>query len=258
MTQPNRPLLISIVQYMDELDAGRVTIFDIIEAARQLGAAGVELRREAWPKMAEELAAARSRLQDLDLIVTYATFATLFSAEAEAEAILYQDIDTAAALGASLFRVFQGPAPADHDAAGWAKGQAVIDYAANRQVTIALENYARSPGGRLAEITRTLDRLPALTTNIDFANYAGHGQDIFEAIAAVGRRASYAHLKDISESGDLTALGDGTLPVAEIMAALDALPQPMLYCFEFRGGGDPARRIKKSLDFLGQERKVAR
>lgn len=253
MAPPHRPVLISVAQYMDELETGAMTIFEVIEAAQRLGADGVELRREVWPRQEEEVEAARARIEALGLIVTYATFATLFNADKEGDKILRQDIETASKLGSPLFRVFQGPAPADEDKAGWAVGQAAVEYAASLGVTIALENYARTPGGTLAEIQRVLERIPspALATNIDIGNYAGHGQDILEAIEAVGERAVYAHLKDIgSPDRDLTYLGGGTLPMAEIITALDRLPQRILYCFEFRGGGDPEGRIKKSLAYL--------
>ena len=169
MTKPNRPLLISVAQYLDELEVGTVSIFDIIEIAHRLGADGVELRREVWPEQDQELEAARVRIEALGLIVTYATFSTLFNADPAGEEILRKDIDTASALGAPLFRVFQGPVPADDDETGWAVGQGVVDYAASQGVTIALENYARMPGGKLAEIKQVLDRIqsPALATNID-------------------------------------------------------------------------------------------
>ena len=251
MPQAKRPVLISVVQYLDALETGQVTIFDVIETARRLGGDGVELRREVWPNQDAELAAARARIDALGLQVTYATFSTLFNDTAAGAEQLYRDIDTAAALGAPLFRVFQGPAPAADDAPGWAAGQAVIDYANSKNVVIALENYARTPGNTLAEIQRVLDRLPGpgLATNIDIGNYYNNNQDNFEAIAAIGHRAMYAHLKDI-DGNDLTYLGGGLLPMAELIAALDNLPQNIIYCFEFRGGDDPESRITKSLEFL--------
>ena len=33
-------------------------------------------------------------------------------------------------------------------------------------------------------------------------------------------------------------------------SAVEALPQRLLYCFEFRGGGDPDGRITRSLEYL--------
>ena len=252
MTSSNRPILISVAQFMNELEAGTISIMGIIETAHRLGADGVELRREVWPKQHEELQMVRSRLEELGLSVTYATFSTLFNADADGKKALYQDIETASALGAPIFRVFQGPAPADDDEAGWAVGQEAVDFAASQGVTIALENYARTPGGTLAEIKQALDRIPNLATNIDFSNYAGHNEDIFVALETVSDRVVYTHLKDRSGTveGDLTYLGGGTLPMDEIMTALERLAQHVFYCFEFRGGGDPEGRIEKSLAYL--------
>ena len=100
---------------------------------------------------------------------------------------------------------------------------------------------------------------PSLATNIDIGNYAGHNQDILAAIKTVGDRAVYAHLKDIDPTAEerLTFLGGGTLPMDSIMAELDALPQQIIYCFEFRGGGDPEDRIKKSLAYVRNRRNGA-
>ena len=253
-----RPVLISVAHYLDELEAGTVTVFDIIEAADRLGADGVELRREPWAAWENELETARKEIEQRELLVTYATHITLFATNAGDEALLRRDIESAAALGSSFLRVFQGPAPAKDDEAGWQAAQAAVDYAASQGIVLALENYARTPGGRVAEIKRVLDHIPspALATNIDIANYTNHDEDVVAAIQTVGARAVYAHLKDKSPgSSDLTYLGGGTLPLSDILDALDRLPQRIIYCFEFRSGGEPEERIKKSLAYL-QARQV--
>jgi sugar phosphate isomerase/epimerase len=253
MAHSNRPVLVSVAQYMDELESGAMTVFDVIDAAHRLGADGVELRREVWANCEAEIQTARARIEELGLIVTFATHSTLFNANEAGHERMRQDIDLAAALGSPLFRVFQGPAPTDDDEAGWAVGQAAINHAAFLGVTIALENYAGMPGGKLAEIKRVLDRFPApaLETNIDIGNYTKHNQDVVEAINSLGARTIYAHLKDIGQpDGDLTYLGGGTLPMRDILDALDRLPQQIIYCFEFRGGGDPDGRIEKSIAYL--------
>ncbi|MEZ4633922.1 MAG: sugar phosphate isomerase/epimerase family protein [Caldilineaceae bacterium] len=198
MTRPQRPLLISVMQFEDDLKSGKRTVFDVIEAARRLGADGVELRRETWPAWEEELPAARQRIEDLGLQVTYATHATLFSDDAEGLQTLREDIDAAAALGSPIIRFFPGQLPeADDDASG-AVGRELVDYAEDHGVVIALENYARTPGGTLAEIQAVLDRLQtsALMTNIDIGNYWLHNQDTVDAVHAVGDRAVSAHIKD--------------------------------------------------------------
>lgn len=250
----NRPLLISVAQYEDELKDGTATIFDVIDAAHRLGADGVELRRETWANHAAELETARARIEELELLVTYATHATLFNESEDGYAQVRADLDAAKTLGSPQLRIFQGPLPASDDDAEWNKAQAIVDYAAERDVVVALENYVGEPGGTLAEIQSVLQRIdsPALGTNIDIGNYDAHGEDIPHAIRTVGGRAVSAHIKDKTATpGDPpTALGSGVLPLGEIMAELDALPQRVIYCFEFRGGGNPEGRIRQSLNFL--------
>jgi sugar phosphate isomerase/epimerase len=247
-----RPVLISIMQYEDELAAGRVAVADVIDVAARLGADGVEIRPQGWRDRERELPLARERLAAGGLLVTYATMTTLFSADPADGERLRRDIDDAQALGATQLRVFQGPAPADDDSEGWAAGQAMVDYATARGVTLALENYSGSPGGTIAELARTLDRLPALAVNLDIGNYPRHGEDVVTAIGRFGDRAISAHLKDQGGPPDWAtySLGGGTLDLPRIMAALEALPQRLLYCFEFRGGGDPEGRIARSLAYL--------
>jgi len=256
MMAANRPILISVMQYEDQLKRGACTVFDVIKTAQRLGADGVELRRETWANWEIELAAARAQIEALGLLVTYATHVTLFSADPSGQAVLRQDIDAAQRLGSPLLRVFQGPAPADDDDAAWAAAQAVVDYAAAHDVVIALENYVGMPGGKLPEIQRVLDRIDhgALGTNIDIGNYAQHEQDVVAAIGAIGHRAVYAHIKDkVGTAGEAPVqLGAGNLPLPAILAALDGLPQNFPYCFEFRGGDDPEARIRQSLAYLQQ------
>ncbi|MCA1725459.1 MAG: sugar phosphate isomerase/epimerase, partial [Thermomicrobia bacterium] len=124
--------------------------------------------------------------------------------------------------------------------------------AEERGITLALENFVGTPGGTLAEIESGLAHIPALMTNVDIGNYPRHNQDVPAAIRAVGSRAISAHLKDATDDpahGSL-ALGDGTLPLAAILDALDALPQRLLYIFEFGGGDNPDDRITRSIAYL--------
>lgn len=245
-----RPLLISVVQYQDKLDDGTMRVGDVIDKAHALGADGVELRRESWPAYEDELADARERAQAHGLIVTYATFSTLFNDTAAGEKWLRHDIEIARELGALQLRVFQGPAPVE--AAGWDAVRAAIDHAASLGVVLALENYSQHPGATLAEIRRVLDALPSpfLKTNIDIGNYAKQGEDVVTAINAMGTRAASTHLKDLLPGGASTFLGQGTLLLPAIFDAFAGLPQRLLHCFEFSGGADPDTRITQSLAYL--------
>ena len=218
------------MQLEDELKSGERTVWDLIDIARQTGADGLELRRETWPRLDAELNEAARRIADAGLLVTYATQATLFD-NPDPSLQLRQDIDTAAALGAPIVRFFLGPTPPPDDQAGWARAQKVVDYAAAQGTIIALENYARTPGGTLAEVQGALSRLdsPALRTNLDMGNYPNHGQDVVAAIDALSDKIIAAHLKDkTANPADPPApLGTGVLPLGGILNALDQLPQPV-------------------------------
>ena len=253
-----RPILISVMQYEDDLLAGTMATRDVVTAAAQLGVDGVEVRPEFWHDRARELPVVRELVAAHGLIVSNATRNTLFGAAPDGAAALRADIDDTVTLGAGQLRVFPGPVPADDDEAGWAAGRALVEYAAARGIVLALENFSGSPGGRLAEIAAVLDRypVPALATNLDIGNYTRHGVAVPTAIRTLGVRAISAHLKDQLGPPDFDsrALGDGALPLRPIMAELEHLPQRLIYCFEFRGGGDPEGRIVRSLAYLRERR----
>jgi sugar phosphate isomerase/epimerase len=252
MTKP-RPILISTVQYDAELTAGTVLSLDVIEVAKRLGVDGVELRDGYWRDKDREIAAARRKLDELGLIVTYATNLALFTPADQVS--LRRAVDDAVALGSSLVRVFPGSVPPDVNRAAWSAAREAVDDAAERGIVLALENFGRVPGCRLAEVAGILDRIesPALGTNVDVGNYAANGEDAVVAVRALADRIVSTHLRDHAETPagvDATYLGGGTLPLPAILAELARLPQKVIYCFEFEGGGDPEGRIAKSLNFL--------
>ncbi|MBX3066894.1 MAG: sugar phosphate isomerase/epimerase [Anaerolineae bacterium] len=250
----HRPIVISIIQYQDDIAAGRMTVFDLINRLPGFGVAGIELRRETWQNYQSELPAVRDLLKQMGMIVTYGSFSTLFSSTDESRRLLRHDLETAQALGSPLLRVFPGAAPDALDDPAWQQAVEIVDYAASLNVVIALENFGKTPGGKLSEVLHILNRIqsPALQTNIDIGNYDTNGEDVVTAIHALGSRAVYAHLKDKAgeRSDSTTYLGGGTLPMRKIVTALNQLPQPIIYCFEFVGAGEADSRIEKSVAFL--------
>ena len=252
---PARPILMSVVQYHDRLESGSMRMVEVVEKAHTLGLDGIELRPDRWPGYREEAVQARERARALGLLVTYATFSTLFHDSEDGARRLRHDIDIAGALGACQLRVFQGPAPEGESGPGWDAARKAVEYARARGVVIALENLGKPPGATSAEIRRVLDRIPSptLMTNIDIGNYAAvQGQDVAEAVRALGDRAASSHLKDTPEPPDEgpVFLGAGGLPMSDILDAFARLPQRILHCFEFGGGTDPDGRITKSLAYL--------
>lgn len=250
----NRPVIISILQYQDEIAAGTLSVFDLVDKVVSFGVDGIELRREPWKGYQSEIAPVREQLEAQGKLVTYATFSTLFAPDDDARKLLLHDIDTAKALGSPLLRVFPGVAPEDLADPAWNLAKEAVEYAAALGIVLALENFGKPPGATISEIAHVLNAIPypSLGTNIDIGNYATNGEDVVAAIHAVGDRAVYAHLKDKlgSKSDATTHLGGGDMPMGAIMTALEALPQRIIYCFEFAGGGEADTRIERSLAYL--------
>lgn len=256
MPRGHRDFLISAVQFDAGLGTGSVSVLDLAPVAVTHGAQGVEYRDVYWKDKARELPAVREQVTRLKLKATYTTVTPLFSADPGAQAQLLRDIEDARALGSPLLRVNLGerPAPSSPKGPGAAAREAVA-CAARAGVALALENNARPPGERLADIKATLEEFnsPVLGTNIDFANYATTGQDPLEAIRALAPWIIYVHAKDARRDArgwTSTSLGAGSLPLKEIMAALDETGRTFLSCFEFPGEGDPEAAIAKSKAFL--------
>lgn len=241
--------LISTIQYHDALVARTMTLPEVVAAAQRLGAGGVEFRPDYWRDKERDIAAVREVSADLGLRAILATFTPLFT---EDEALLRQEIDDAVALGSPLLRVFQGLAPVAADDPAWARARRAVDYAAARGIVLALENFMRAPGCRVAEIAHVLDAIesPALGTNVDIGNYALNDEDVPAGIVRFGDRVVMSHLKDMTAEGDASFLGAGTLPLPAILDAFDRLARPIIHCFEFGGAGDPDGRIAASLAYL--------
>lgn len=261
MLHEHRPVLLSVVQYQTELQNGTLTLPQLTDKAVALGVDGIELRPGlGLPSRPHEIATLRSLLKQAGLLVTYATFNTLFG-DTKSGASLKNDIEMARDLGAGQVRVFQGTAPSDDPALwgsarlAWESAAMDLDYAKSQNVRVALENFGTPPGASVSEISRVLEQLwnPAdLQTNLDIGNYANYGEDVMAAIQFLGPRIVSTHLKDLPAPPDTspTYLGGGRLPLPEILYAFAALPQRILHVLEFDGGGEPDERIAKSLRYL--------
>ena len=54
-----RPILISVIQYISELESGTLSVPDLVARLPDLHVDGIELRRESWANYAKELPAVR-------------------------------------------------------------------------------------------------------------------------------------------------------------------------------------------------------
>ena len=251
----NRQILMCCVQYDAEIKSGKLGVADMAPIAKRLGLDGVEYREVYWHDKAKELPVVRDQLAELGLRGTFATFTTLFQRDPAMHARLLEEMADAKALGSSLIRVFRGELPGEGDAAMWDRARAALDRAGELGLTVAMENYARTPGNRLADVLGAIEAFasPVLGTNVDVANYVQNGQEPIAAINALGSHVRYVHLKDVKQTPEgqvATWLGNGSLPYRAILAALDATGQDFPLCFEFGGEGDPESVIAKSLTYV--------
>jgi sugar phosphate isomerase/epimerase len=248
---------LSAVQFDEQLRSGSRTVLDVAPAAAAVGARGVEYRDVYWKDKSVELPAVKRQLAGLKLKAAYTTMTPLYHAEPAQQQQLLRDIEDARDLGAVLLRVNLGrrPGPGPADAKTHYAGRMAVERAAALRVHLTLENNAVEPGHLLSDITAALTTFSCrfFGTNVDFANYATTGQDPLEAIRGLARWINYVHAKDArktAEGWQPTHLGDGTLPLKEIIGALDATGKTVPFCFEFPGGADPEGSIRKSLEFL--------
>ena len=251
----NRQILMCCVQYDAEIKSGKLGVADMAPIAKRLGLDGVEYREVYWHDKAKELPIVRDQLVGLGLRGTFATFTTLFQRDPVLHAQLLDEIADAKALGSSLIRIFRGELPGEGDGAMWDRAREALERAGELGLTVAMENYARTPGNRLVDVLGAIEAFasPILGTNVDVANYVQNDQEPIAAIRALSKHVRYVHLKDVkSTSSGLAAtwLGNGHLPYGEILAALDATGQNFPLCFEFGGEGDPEGVIAKSRDYL--------
>ncbi|GAA1861312.1 sugar phosphate isomerase/epimerase family protein [Asanoa iriomotensis] len=232
--------------YEKALRSGEMSVLDLGPIAAKVGAAGVEYRTVYWQDVETELPAVVDQAAALGLCVTYASFATLYGGDEDTEAGLLRDIAHARALGSPLLRVFRGAGDDDTVA------RAVLAAAEAAGVTLALENFVKAPGNRLAEVIGTVRALdsPALGVNVDVGNYVKNGQDPVAAAAALAPWTVYCHFKDVRMGDDgpvATYPGNGFVDLPAVLAALDP---DVPFGFEYPGEGDPESAIRAGLEYV--------
>ncbi|HYL79628.1 MAG TPA: sugar phosphate isomerase/epimerase family protein [Candidatus Acidoferrum sp.] len=254
-----REIFVSAVQFEDELRSGKNTVLDLAPLAAKCGVQGVEYRDVFWKDKANELPAVRNQLASLKLKATYTSVTPLYNQDPAMRQQLLQDIEDAKTLGSPLLRVTLGENPEQRrDAAAIRMAaRGAIERASKRRIRLSLENNSKAPGHTVEEIRGAVEKYNCrfLVINIDFANFVATGQDPVAAIKALAPRINYTHAKDARKTPGgwkSTYLGNGTLPLQAIIAALDATGKRFPFCFEFPGEGDPEGAIRKSLEFMAR------
>lgn len=255
--RPRREIFISAVQYDDRLRSGSMSVLELAPLAAAFGVHGVEYRDVHWRDTRVELPEVKRQLVQLKLSAAYTTMTPLYHPDPAAQQRLLCDIEDAGSLGAVLLRVNLGrrPGPGAADAKMHYAGRMAVERAAALRLRLTLENNSKAPDHLLLDVQQTLNTFSCrfFGANLDFANYVTTGQDPIAAVRGLARWINYVHAKDVrktAEGWQSTYLGNGTLPLKDIIGALDATGKRIPLCFEFPGEGDPEGSIRKSLKFL--------
>lgn len=106
-------------------------------------------------------------------------------------------------------------------------------------VQIALHNHG--PGARyetLEDVTSALEAYPRLTPCIDIGHFARSRVDPVRATRALGARAVAIHIKDVDAKGENTVVGEGTIDMPGVFAALRESRFDGLLVLEYEGDFD--------------------
>ncbi len=252
-----RTLLMSAVQFDQELKDRTISMTALPAMAAALGLAGVEFRDIYWQDKTEELPCIASEMARLGMLSTYATFTPLFNQEEEKRRKLLADLDDAHALGAPFLRVFRGQPPASTDASDpvMAGARQAIARAEQFGMKLALENHVGKFGPTITDVAEAVTMLdsPTVGVNFDPANYVFNQQDPMEALRLLGDKVIYSHLKDVRQTAEgplQTYLGNGEMELRLWQAELDKVQPDIPLCFEFGGGGEAIVRLQRSLEVM--------
>jgi sugar phosphate isomerase/epimerase len=150
-------------------------------------------------------------------------------------------IDAAAALGCPITRVNSRDGDLDLAIDGYGR---LVDYAAPRGVTIAMENHGGFSADRAAAES-ILARVPGLATSPDWGNFKE--AERYDFLAAMAPRAAIVHAKtlDFDAAGRMPAFD-----VARCVEIVAASGFSGHYSIEFEGQGDQIDGVRRSLALL--------
>lgn len=119
-------------------------------------------------------------------------------------------------------------------------------------IRIAIHNHG--PGSRyetLEHMTSVLERYSNLSACVDIGHFARSRVDPVRATRAIGRKAVAVHVKDVDAAGGNVIVGEGTIDMPAVFAALAETGFSGLLVLEYEGDFDNMERrlagMRKSL-----------
>ncbi len=224
----------------------------IIEAARANGYDGVELRHYQGsldlPKALADLpggpAEFRRRFEEAGLeLCCVDTSLSLSSPESSADDATAM-LDLARDLGAPYIRVFGGGVPEGESRADCLTRAAdelsdLGRLAAERGVRALLETHdAFSTGAQVAELLGAVNE-EGTGALWDLHHPVRMGEPVEETARLLAGRTYHTHVKDSREGSGYTLLGDGDIPLAELVSSLQQVAYNGYLCLEWERAWHP-------------------
>jgi len=176
-------------------------------------------------------------------------------------------IDMAVFLSTPILRVFSGDIK---EGISYEQGKAWIfecfkicaEYAEAKGVTMVLENHGRFAGksNQVKEIISAVGS-NALKANTDTGNFLLVGENPLDAVKNLEEHIGFVHFKDFKKAVDEigymaddgswfegTAIGDGEVPLNDIVSFLRSAGYGGYLSIEFEGSGDPVEGTLKSIN----------
>lgn len=117
-------------------------------------------------------------------------------------------------------------------------------------VIVTVEDFDdnKSPLSGMNGIRWFLNRIPELQYTLDMGNFITNGEDVIEAWKLLKDRVVHVHCKDRGEVS--VAVGDGYLPIAELVQCLRATGYDNYFAIEHFDAEEQELCMRKSADFL--------
>jgi sugar phosphate isomerase/epimerase len=122
-------------------------------------------------------------------------------------------------------------------------------------IQIAVHNHGpKSRYETLGDVTSALEAHPNIRACVDIGHFARSKVDPVAAIRAIGRHAVAVHIKDVDSAGENVVVGEGTIDMPGVFAALAETGFDGLMVLEYEGDFDNMTKrmhgMRRSLDAM--------
>jgi sugar phosphate isomerase/epimerase len=245
--------------FKQEVQEGKITVYDIYDIAVRYGFDGLEIREDLLENKPSDLPYLKSLAADsgIGLIYAYMNWPVdkdLVTMKRNVPCIL-QHLDEAVILGAKVMKTGFGPVDDLYELTE-AHFEVLKEIAAGakaREVILCLENSDKTSGSNAAVIRDIVTKVnsPFFKITYDGGNFAIVGKDPVQALKTMAENVSYVHLKDVKK-GEMvnTYMGNGDVDYPSIFGILQTCGYSGYGCFEFSMNTGRMNEIEKSFEYV--------